>query len=64
MSSNLETNKNIQKLVDTAYERANTAMGECWMRFMEIFNIFLQNVDTCNAGNLDGYVSCSCTMLS
>ena len=28
MCSNLETKKNIQKLVDTVYERANTAMGE------------------------------------
>ena len=64
MCSNLETKKNIQKLVDTVYERANTAMGEYWMRFMEIFNIFLHIVDTCDDGNLDGYISCSRTMLS
>ena len=36
MCSNLEKNKNIQKLVDAVYERCNTAMGEYWMRFMKI----------------------------
>ena len=64
MYSNLKINKNIQKLVDGVYERANAAIGECWMRFMEIFNILLENVDTCDAGNLDQYLSCICTMLS
>ena len=64
MYSNLEINKNIQKLVDGVYERANTAIGECWMRFMEIFNILLENVDTCDAGKLDQYLSCIRTMLS
>ena len=64
MYSNLKINKNIQKLVDGVYERANAAIGECWMRFKEIFNILLENVDTCDAGNLDQYLSCICTMLS
>ena len=56
--------ENIQKLVGTVYERANTIMGEYWVRFMKISNILLQNVDACHAGNLDGYLSCNRTMLS
>ena len=62
--SNLEKNKNIQELVDAVYERCNTAMGEYWMRFMKIFNILLQNVNICDTGNQDEYLSCSRTMQS
>ena len=37
--ADLETNQNIQKLVDAVYERANTDMGEYWMSFMEMSDI-------------------------
>ena len=37
--ADLETDQNIQKLVDAVYERANTDMGEYWMSFMEMSDI-------------------------
>ena len=59
----LETDQNIQKLVNAVYERANTDMGENWMSFMEMSNILLQNVDACHVGNLGEYLSFTCAML-
>ena len=41
--ADLETDQNIQKLVDAFYERANTDMSEYWMSFMEMSDILLQN---------------------
>ena len=62
--ADLEIDENIQKLVDTVYERANTDMGENWMSFMEISDILLQNVDACHVGNLDEYLFSTRAMIS
>ena len=62
--ADLEIDENIQKLVDTVYERANTDMGENWMSFMEISDILLQNVDACYVGNLDEYLFSTRAMIS
>ena len=52
-----------QKLVDGVYERADTDMGDYWMSFMEMSNIFLQNVDACHVGNFDEYLLSTRAML-
>ena len=61
--ADLETDQNIQKLVDAVYERANTDMGEYWMSFMEMSDILLQDVNACHVGNLDEYLLSACAML-
>ena len=52
-----------QKLVNGVYERADTDMGDYWMSFMEMSNIFLQNVDACHVGNFDEYLLSTRAML-
>ena len=58
--ADFETDQTNQKLVDAVYERANTDMGEYWVKFMEMSDILLQNVETCHVGNLDEYLSSGC----
>ena len=61
--ADLETDKNIQELVDAVYERANTDIGKYWMNFMEMSDTLLQNVGACHIGNLDEYLSSTRAML-
>ena len=44
--TDFKMDENIQKLIDSVYESANTDMGEYSMSFMKMFDIFSRNADT------------------